>query len=122
MVVKGGAIAWSVMGNANGSIPTVEPMLYQPMFGAHPSVIEQTCVTFMSNAAVSAGVAGRLGLRRKVEAVAGCRDLSKSDMLRNDALPRIEVNPDTYEVFVDGELATVPPAESLPLAQKFFLI
>jgi urease subunit alpha len=122
LVIKGGAIAWSVMGNANASIPTVEPMLYRPMFGAHPGVIAQTCLTFVSQAALDAGIPAELGLGRRVEAVRKCRDLSKRDMVRNGALPRIEVNPETYEVRVDGELATCPAAERLPLAQRFFLV
>jgi urease subunit alpha len=122
LVVKGGAIAWSLMGNANASIPTVEPVLYRPMFGAHPSVIEHTCLTFMSKASIDAGVPRELGLRRRPVAVANTRKLGKRDMLRNDATPRIEVNPDTYEVRVDGELATCPPAQTLPLAQRYFLI
>jgi len=122
LIVKGGAIAWSVMGNANASIPTVEPVLYRPMFGAHPSVIEHTSLTFMSQASIDLGVPGDLGLRRRAVAVKNTRNLGKRDMLRNDATPRIEVNPDTYEVRVDGELATCPPAQSLPLAQRYFLI
>jgi urease subunit alpha len=122
LVVKGGAIAWSVMGNANASIPTVEPMLYRPMFGAHPSVIAQTCVTFMSKASLDAGVPSGLGLQRRVEAVRDTRRLGKRDMVRNDALPKIEVDPETYTVKIDGEVATCPPAETLPLAQKYFLV
>ena len=122
MVIKGGAIAWSLMGDPNASIPTVEPMLYRPMFGAHPSVIASTCVTFVSQAAHAAGVAHRLDLHRIVEPVRGTRALGKRDMLRNDALPRIEVNPETYEVRVDGVLATAPPAITLPLTQRFALI
>ena len=122
MVVKGGAIAWAAMGNPNASIPTVEPVIYRPMFGAHPSVIAQTCLTFVSGAALAAGVPSELGLTRRAEAVTGCRDLSKRDMVRNDSLPRIEVNPETYEVRVDGELATAPAAQTLPLAQKYFLV
>jgi urease subunit alpha len=122
LIVKGGAIAWAVMGNANASIPTVEPLLYRPMFGAHPSVIEETCLTFVSKAAAAAGVPAQIGLRRRIAAVEGCRDLSKADMVRNDALPRIEVDPETYTVRVDGEVATAPPAERLPLAQRYFLI
>jgi urease subunit alpha len=122
MVVKGGAIAWAVMGNANASIPTVEPVLYRPMFGAHPSVIEHTSLTFMSGASIDSGVPGNLGLRRRAVAVANTRGLGKRDMLRNDATPHIEVNPDTFEVRVDGERATCPPAQSLPLAQRYFLI
>jgi urease subunit alpha len=122
MIIKGGAIAWAVMGNPNASIPTVEPMLYRPMFGAHPSVIEDTCLTFVSGAALANGVTQRLGLRRRVEAVRNTRRLSKRDMVRNDALPRIEVNPETYEVLVDGVVATVPAAQTLPLAQKYFMV
>jgi urease subunit alpha len=122
LVVKGGSIAWSLMGDANASIPTVEPVLYRPMFGAHPSVVGETSITFLSAAAYERGIHQRLGLRRIVEPVRGCRALTKRDMLRNDALPTIEVNPETYEVFVDGELATVPPAETLPLAQRYFLV
>ncbi len=121
LIVKGGMIAWSIMGNANASIPTVEPMLYKPMFGAHPSVIEQTCVSFMSQASLDAGIPSQLGLRRRVAAVSHTRDVGKRDMVRNAATPRIEVNPDTYEVRVDGEIATCPPAQTLPLAQKYFL-
>jgi urease subunit alpha len=122
LIVKGGAIAWAAMGNPNASIPTVEPVLYRPMFGAHPSVIEQTCVTFTSKAALANGTIERLGLRRRLEAVGECRQLTKRDMLHNDALPKIDVNPETYEVRVDGELATAPAAETLPLAQRFFLV
>lgn len=122
LVVKGGAIAWSLMGNANASIPTVEPMLYRPMFGAHPSVIEQTALTFMSAASIEAGVPVELGLRRHAVAVKNTRSLGKADMLHNAAMPRIEVDPETYEVRIDGERATCPPAERLPLAQKYFLV
>ena len=122
MVIKGGAIAWAAMGNPNASIPTVEPVLYRPMFGAHPSVIEDTCLTFVSAASLAKGITGRLGLRRRVEAVRNTRRLGKRDMVRNDALPRIEVNPETYEVLVDGERATLPAAARLPLAQKYFIV
>ncbi len=122
LVVKGGSIVWALMGDANASIPTVEPILYRPMFGAHPSVIGETSITFLSGAAYERGIHEQLGLRRMVEPVRDCRALTKHDMLRNDALPEIEVNPDTYEVLVDGELATVPPAETLPLTQRYFLV
>ena len=122
LIVKGGAIAWSLMGEPNASIPTVEPVFYRPMFGAHPSVIARTSITFTSEAASAAGIGDRLGLRRRVEPVRACRTISKRDLIRNDALPRIDVNPETYEVRVDGELATVPPATTLPLTQKYFLV
>ncbi len=122
LVVKGGLIAWSLMGEPNASIPTVEPVIYRPMFGAHPEVVARTSVTFLSQAALDRGVPGRLGLRRMVAPVSGTRTLTKADMLRNDALPRVEVDPESYEVRVDGEPATAPPATILPLAQKFFLV
>jgi urease subunit alpha len=101
------------MGDPNASIPTPEPVLYRPMFGALGGALAATCVTFVSGAALAAGVPGRLGLRRRVEAVRGCRTLTKAAMVRNNRTPRIEVNPETYEVHVDGVLATVPPAERL---------
>jgi urease alpha subunit len=122
MVIKGGMIAWSVMGDPNASIPNVEPVLYRPMFGAHPDVIAETCLTFLSGTAVDAGVASQLGLRRKATAVEGCRTISKRDMVRNDALPHIEVNPETYEVRLDGELAESAPVAELALAQKYFVV
>ena len=122
LVVKGGMIAWSVMGEPNASIPTVEPVIYRPMFGAHPSVIPATSVTFLSQAAVDRDVAGALGLRRRIAVSRNNRALTKADMLRNDALRRIDVDPETYEVRVDGEVVTSPAAETLALAQRYFLV
>jgi urease subunit alpha len=122
LVIKGGAIAWAVMGGANASVPTVEPLLCRPMFGAHPSVIARTAVTFVSRAARDGGRLDGLRLLRALESVRGCRSLGKRDMVRNDALPHIDVDPETYRVFVDGELATVPAAERLPLTQRYFLV
>ncbi len=122
MVIKGGMVAWSVMGDPNASIPTVEPTLFRPMFGAHPAVVAGTCLTFVSRAAHEAGIREELGLRRRVEPVRGCRNLTKRQMVRNDRTPRIDVDPDTYQVRVDGAIATVPPAERLSLAQMYFLV
>jgi urease subunit alpha len=122
MIVKGGMIAWALMGDPNASIPTPEPVRYRPMFGATPAVIAETCVTFTSRAAHEAGVRERLGLRRMVEPVRGCRTVGKADMVRNDATPEISVDPETYEVRLDGVLATVPAAETLPMSQLFFLV
>ncbi len=122
MVIKGGMIAWSVMGDPNASIPNVEPVLYRPMFGAHPDVVAQTCLTFVSGAAIDAGVPERLGLRRRAAGVEDCRKISKRDMVRNDALPHIEVNPETYEVRLDGELAESAPIAELALAQRYFVV
>jgi urease subunit alpha len=121
MVIKGGMINWAVMGDANASVPTCEPQLYRPMFGAFPAVIARTSVTFISQAAFERGVHRDLGLRRMIAPVRGCRTIGKRQMVRNDRTPRIDVDPETYQVRVDGELAMVPPAERLPLAQLFFL-
>ncbi|MCW2924737.1 MAG: ureC [Thermoleophilia bacterium] len=122
LVVKGGMIAWSQMGDANASIPTPQPVWDRPMFGALGPAIGATCVTFVSAAALEgADLAGRLGLRRRLAAVEGCRGLGKADMVRNDALPHIEVDPETYEIRADGELLESEPATVLPMAQRYFL-
>lgn len=121
MVLKGGMIACSVMGDPNASIPTPEPQLIRPMFGSIGGAVAETCITFVSAAAVGDGIKDRLKLARKVAAVSQCRLIGKRDMIHNDATPRIEVNPDTYEVKVDGELLRGRPAERLPLAQLYHL-
>jgi urease subunit alpha len=121
LVVKGGAIAWAAMGDANASIPTPQPVLLRPMFGAFGRAIGSTSVTFVSAAALAANVPGRLGLSRSAVAVQRCRGIAKRDMIHNDALPRIEVDPETYEVRADGELLTCEPARVLPMAQRYFL-
>ena len=120
-VIKGGLIAWSVMGEANASIPTPQPVLYRPMFGAFGAAPYSTSVSFTSRAAIEAGVPARLGLRRRVVAVERCRLVSKADMVLNNATPRLEVDPETYEVRSDGELLTCEPVSELPLAQRYFL-
>ena len=122
MIVKGGMIAWALMGDPNASIPTPEPVRYRPMFGAIPAVVAETCITFTSRSAHDAGIRERLGLHRRVEAVHGCRTVGKVDMVRNDATPEITVDPETYEVRLDGVLATVPAAETLPMSQLYFLV
>jgi urease subunit alpha len=121
MVVKGGMIAWSVMGDANASIPTPQPVIYRPMFGAYGGVLHRTSRTFLSKAALNAGIPGRLGLKKPAVAVNHCRGLTKRDMINNDALPRMEVDPDTYEVRADGQLLTCEAAQILPMAQRYFL-
>jgi urease subunit alpha len=121
MVVKGGMIAWSVMGDANASIPTPQPVIYRPMFGAYGGALGRTSLTFLSRAALNADIPGKLGLEKKAVAVHRCRGLTKHDMIHNDALPRIEVDPDTYEVRADGQLLTCEAAEVLPMAQRYFL-
>jgi urease subunit alpha len=122
LIVKGGMIAWALMGDPNASIPTPEPVLYRPMFGALGGAVAATSVTFTSRSAFEAGVHEQLGLRRMVEPVRDCRSVGKADMVRNDATPVIEVDPETYEVRLDGELATVPPADVLPMAQRYSLV
>ena len=122
LIVKGGLVAWGLMGDPNASIPTPEPVRYRPMFGAFGRATAETCVTFTSRAAHQAGIRDRLGLQRMVEPVRDCRALGKADMVRNDVTPEITVDPETYEVRLDGELATVPPAEELPMSQLYFLV
>ena len=121
LVVKGGLIAWAAMGDPNASIPTPQPLLYRPMFGALGRARASTAVTFVSAAALAAGVPGRLGLAKRAVAVGRCRGLGKRDMVHNDALPRIEVDAETYQVRADGELLTCEPARVLPMAQRYFL-
>jgi len=121
LVVKGGLIAWAQMGDANASIPTPQPVRMRPMFGALGRAAAATSLAFVSQAALAAGIAGRYGLARELVAVRRCRGLTKHDMKLNDALPRIEVDPETYEVRADGELLTCEPARTLPLAQRYFL-
>ena len=122
MIIKGGMISWAAMGDPGASIPTPQPVLYRPMFGAYGRALARTCVTFTSQAALDLGVPEQLGLQRRCVAVRGCRSVGKADMLRNAAMPNIEVNPETYEVFVDGVLATCEPAERLPLAQLYYIV
>ena len=119
MIVKGGFIAWSVMGDANASIPTPQPVIYRPMFGSFGGATAATSVTFVSHASLADGVQKRF--RKKAVAVRNCRKIGKKDMIHNSAMPKIDVDPETYEVRADGELLTCEPAEVLPLAQRYFL-
>ncbi len=122
LILKGGMIAWAAMGDPNASIPTPQPVLYRPMFGAFGRAMSATSVTFVSQASLQRDLAGELGLTRRLVAVKGCRGIGKRDMVRNDASPRIEVDPETYVVKVDGEVATCEPAARLPLAQLHFVV
>ena len=121
IVIKGGMIAWSQMGDANASIPTPQPVHMRPMFGSFAGARNATSLTFVSQAALERDIPQQLGLRKSAVAVAGTRQLTKQDMKLNDALPHIEVDPETYEVRADGELLTCEPATSLPMAQRYFL-
>ncbi|MEO8541897.1 MAG: urease subunit alpha [bacterium] len=118
LVVKGGFICWAAMGDPGASIPTPQPVRYRPMFGAQ---LPSTRRIFTSSAALRAGVFERLGVRTPAVAVRDTRSIGKAHMVHNDATPRIEVDPETFNVFVDGELATCEPAVVLPMAQKYFL-
>jgi urease subunit alpha len=119
LIIKGGLIAGAMMGDGNASIPTPQPVITRPMFGAYGGALSTCAVHFTSQAGLDAGALATLA--RPAVAVTGCRGLSKKDLVLNDALPRVEVNPDTYEVRADGELLTCEPADVLPLAQRYFL-
>jgi len=108
-----------VMGDANASIPTPQPVLYRPMFGSFGGATAATSATFVSQASLDAGIAEKF--RKRAVAVRGCRTIGKRDMIHNSATPKIEVDPETYEVRADGELLTCEPAQVLPLAQRYFL-
>ena len=121
IVVKGGAIAYAQMGDANASIPTPQPIHPRPMFASFGGAIASTCLTFISQASLEADIRGKLGLQKPTVAVTNTRNLSKADMKLNDYVPRMEVDPETYEVKADGELLTCAPATVLPMAQRYFL-
>ncbi|MET7396755.1 urease subunit alpha [Dactylosporangium sp. NPDC005572] len=121
VVIKGGAIAWGAMGDANASIPTPQPVLSRPMFGAYGTAAPATSLAFVAQAALDDGLADRLGVRRRLAAVADTRTKGKADMPGNDALPRIEVEPDTFTVRIDGEVVEPDPVTELPMAQRYFL-
>ncbi|WP_375510116.1 urease subunit alpha [uncultured Nostoc sp.] len=121
IVIKGGMIAWSQMGDANASIPTPQPVYMRPMFGSFAGARHATSLTFVSQAALEKEIPSQLGLQKAVVAVSGTRQLSKRDMKLNDALPHIEVDPETYQVRADGELLICEPATVLPMAQRYFL-
>ncbi|QQW35821.1 urease subunit alpha [Mycobacterium marinum] len=120
-VVKGGAIAWAAMGDANASIPTPQPVLPRPMFGASPAVAAATSVHFVAAQSIEAGLADQIAVNRRLVPVADVRAVGKADMPLNDAQPRIEVDPDTFTVRIDGEVWEQQPATELPMAQRYFL-
>ena len=121
IVIKGGMIAWSQMGDANASIPTPQPVYMRPMFGSFGGAISATSLTFVSQAALDRDIPTQLKLQKHSVAVSGTRNISKRDLKLNDALPQIDVDPETYEVRADGELLTCEPATVLPMAQRYFL-
>ncbi|MFI6734569.1 urease subunit alpha [Nonomuraea sp. NPDC050451] len=121
LVLKGGVVAWAQMGDANASIPTPQPVLPRPMFGASPVTAAATSLHFVAPPALESGLADRLSVRRRLAPVADVRRRGKSSMPLNDAMPRIEVAPDTFEVRIDGDLVEPAPAARLPMAQRYFL-
>lgn len=121
LIMKNGMIVRSLMGDLNASIPTPQPVIYRPMYAAYGKALLQSSITFVSKAAFDAGVHHKLGLQKKVLPVHGIRHLTKKDMKLNGETPEIHVDPQTYEVRVDGELLTCEPAEVVPMAQRYFL-
>ncbi len=121
MVLIGGTIAMAQMGDPNASIPTPQPVHSRPMFGAYGRSVELSSVTFVSAAAQSAGIGAALGLAKDTLAVTDTREIGKTDLVLNDATPEVEVDPETYEVRANGELLTCQPAETLPMAQRYFM-
>jgi urease subunit alpha len=121
LIVKGGMIAMAAMGDPNASIPTPQPVHFRPMFGAFGGGLAISSVTFMSQAAIDLGVPAQLGLRKRSVPVRHTRSIGKHSMVLNSATPKIDVDAQTYEVRVDGQLLTCEPASVLPMAQRYFL-
>jgi urease subunit alpha len=121
IVLKGGFIAWAQMGDPSASIPTPQPSYMRPMFGAFGRATGATCLAFVSRRALAEGNLEGLGLTKSLSAVRACRSIGKRDMVMNDALPSLSVDPETYEVRADGVLLRCDPATRLPLAQRYSL-
>ena len=121
LIIKGGMIAYSLMGDPNGSIPTVEPISYRPMFGSIGGAKHSTSVTFTSQIALDLGLVSKVKISKKLVPVKNCRNIGKKDMIYNNLTPKIEINPETYEVKVDGKIATVNPADKVSLARLYNL-
>ncbi|GAB7355148.1 hypothetical protein MBLNU459_g5719t1 [Dothideomycetes sp. NU459] len=117
-IVKGGMIAWSQMGDANASIPTVQPVVMRPMFG---TMVPSTGITFVSKASIDKGIVSKYGLKKKVEAVKNCRNIGKKDMKFNDVRPKMKVDPERYTVHADGKICEAEPSTELPLTQTYFV-
>ena len=121
LVLKGGLIVNAQMGDANASIATPQPVYMRPQFAAYGPALSHSCLSFVSQAAIENGVAEKYGLKRQVVAVEGCRTIGKKDLKRNEATPKIKVDPDTYQVWVDGEKVSSEPLKELPMTQRYFL-
>ena len=121
MIIKAGMIIGAAMGDPNASIPTPQPVHYRPMFGAYGSALSKSSFSFVSQAGIDAGIAAEFGLAKQLLAVSNTRNIGKKDMKLNDALPKMEVDPETYQVRADGELLTCQPVDRVPMAQRYFL-
>ena len=121
MIIKGGMIIASRMGDPNASIPTPQPVIYRHMFAAFGKALYKTCITFVSKLSLEKNVVQQYGLQKIILPVKNCRNISKKDLIHNDATPQIDVNPENYEVKVDGVHITCEPVDVLPLAQRYFL-
>jgi urease subunit alpha len=121
-VIKGGFVNWALIGDANASIPTPEPVVMKEMFGAYGRAVARTSMTFLSEAAVEAEVPQRLGLDRWIEPVRNCRTIGKAHMVRNSATPEIRVDPETYQVSIEGRPVTVGPAEEVSMSQLYYIV
>jgi urease subunit alpha len=121
MIIKGGMIIGSRMGDPNASIPTPQPVIYRHMFGAFGKALFKTCATFVSQLSLDRNVVQQYGLQKMILPVKNCRNISKKDLIHNDATPQIDVNPENYQVRVDGEHITCEPIAVAPLAQRYFL-
>uniref|UniRef100_UPI0026752DA2 amidohydrolase family protein n=1 Tax=Rodentibacter pneumotropicus TaxID=758 RepID=UPI0026752DA2 len=120
-VIKKGFISYAKMGDPNASIPTPQPVFYRPMFGNQGKATTETAVVFVSEASKQADIQAQYGVQKELIAVKGCRNIGKKDLVHNDATPEITVDPERYEVRVNGELITCEPAEKVPLAQRYFM-
>ncbi|HKG68498.1 MAG TPA: amidohydrolase family protein, partial [Segetibacter sp.] len=121
MIIKGGMIIGSKMGDPNASIPTPQPVIYRHMFGAYGKALFSTCATFVSKVSLEKNVVQQYGLQKTILPVKNCRNISKKSLIHNDATPDIEVNSENYEVKVDGVHITCEPVNVVPLAQRYFL-
>jgi urease subunit alpha len=121
MMIKGGMVIAAKMGDPNASIPTPQPVMYRYMFGAYGKALHKTCATFVSQVSLTNNTVQQYGLQKMVLPVKNCRNISKKDLIHNDATPQIDVNPENYEVKVDGAAITCEPVDVVPLAQRYFL-
>ncbi|OXM75442.1 urease [Cryptococcus neoformans Bt63] len=121
MILKGGVIAWAAMGDANASIPTVQPVLGRPMWGSQPEAAALNSIVWVSQASLDKDLVKRFNIKKRAEAVKNCRSIGKKDMKWNDTMPKMTVDPETYDVRADGVLCDVPPADKLPLTRRYFV-